>query len=374
MFRQHIRRSREMKPFRIYFDDSRFADLRNRVENTRWNHSHAGEDWALGTPAGALRDVLKYWVNEYDWRKKEAELNGYPQYLCDINGQQIHFFHIPATTRDGPTVLMCHGWPDSFLRYAKTFPFLKDYNLVVPSMPGFAFSALPAKGYSNNSEVADLWHKLMTEILGYESYFVTGGDMGRGVACYLADRYREEVKGLLLTDVGFAKDIATAPDDTLFPEELRYKEAAAEWTRYDGAYINIQSTKPLSLGYGLNDSPVGMAGWLLEKFHDWSDRERFSMDDLCDNLTLYWMCGCAATSIRMYHGNSFTLPPMGKITQPVGIARFPKDILPVPKSWIERNYNLIQYTEMPHGGHFTAMEAPEPFAGALKEFIEKVLV
>lgn len=226
--------------------------------------------------------------------------------------------------------------------------------------------------FLNNSDVADLWHVLMTEILGYKSYFVTGGDMGRGVACYLADRYPAEINGLFLTDMGFARDIMTAPENTLTADELKYKEAAAEWMRIDGAYISIQSTKPLSLGHALSDSPAGIAGWLLEKFHDWSDWERFSMDDLCDNLTLYWMCNCAATSIMMYHGNTFTLPPMGRITQPVGIAQFPKDILPVPKTWIERNYNLVQYSEMPYGGHFTAMEAPGPFSKALAEFVGRL--
>lgn len=361
-----------MTPFRISFDESRFEELRGRVNATRWNSEPSCSGRNLGTPQDELRGVLDYWVNSYDWKRKESELNAYPQYLCEIAGLRIHFFHIPSTDKDAPTVLMCHGWPDSFLRYAKTFPLLRKFNLVVPSMPGFAFSSLPEKGYSNNSEVADLWHTLMTEILGYREYFVTGGDMGRGVACYLASRYGDEVKGLLLTDVGFAKDIATAPDDSLTAEELEYKKAAAEWMRFDGAYIGIQGTKPMSLGYGLEDSPAGMAGWLLEKYHDWSDPKRFSLDDICDNLTLYWMCGCASTSIRMYHGNSFTLPPLGKISQPTAIARFPKDIFPVPRPWIERNYNLVQFSEMPYGGHFTAMEAPEPFSDALTEFVEKL--
>lgn len=358
-------------PFEIEFGADEFTKLKIQIQNSPYLHTSPISDWTLGTPTDALRNVLSYWTDRYDWQPKQRQLNSFPQYLCDIKGLRIHFFHIPSATENAPTVLMCHGWPDSFLRYARTFPLLKDYNLVVPSMPGFAFSSLPAKGFSNNSEVADLWHTLMTDVLGYKTYFVTGGDMGRGVSCYLAGRYPEEVRGLFLTDVGFAKDIASAPDNSLSPEELKYKEAALKWMRYDGAYINIQSTKPLSLGYGLNDSPIGMAGWLLEKFHDWSDWERFGLDNLCDNLTLYRMCACTATSIMMYHGNTFTLPPMGKITQPVGIAQFPKDILPVPKSWIERNYNLIQYSEMPYGGHFTAMEAPEPFAQALSEFIAK---
>lgn len=356
-------------PFRININRAEFTYLRERVANSRLSKFYDTSDWRTGTPMCSLREVMKYWTEDYDWKKKEDALNRYPQYIWNIKGMQIHFFHIPSATKDAPTILMCHGWPDSFLRYAKTFNMLKNYNLVVPSMPGFGFSTLSAKGFTNNSEVADLWHILMTEILGYRHYFVTGGDMGRGVSCYIADRYPREVKGLFLTDVGFAKDIASAPDSSLSHEELKYKEAALRWMRYDGAYINIQSTKPMSLGYGLSDSPVGMAGWLLEKFHDWSDWARFSMDDLCDNLTLYWMCDCAATSIIMYHGNTFNLPPIGRITQPIGMAQFPKDILPVPKTWIEKNYNLIQYSEMPFGGHFTAMEAPEPFSKTLSEFV-----
>lgn len=358
--------------FRIDFPDSLFAELRQKSLSSRWPSTSGCTGWSLGTPAVDLHNVIDYWTGKYDWRRKERELNQYPQFLVKISGLDIHFFHIPSAQKHAPAILMCHGWPDSLLRYAKTFPLLTDYSLIVPSMPGFAFSPLPAKGFSNNSDVADLWHILMTEILGYDSYFITGGDMGRGVACYLASRYPREVRGLMLTDVGFAKDIVSAPDDSLSPAELKYKNDATQWMRLDGAYIGIQGTRPLSLGYGLSDSPLGMAGWLFEKFHDWSDWDRFSLDDLCDNLTLYWMCNCASSSIMAYHGNSFTLPPMGKVTQPVAIAQFPKDILPVPKSWIERHYNLVQYSEMPFGGHFTAMEDPVDFSKALSQFVVRL--
>ena len=358
-----------IKEFHINFDESRFADLKTRIAATRWPEGASFNGWQHGTPIDALREIMEYWSNGYDWKTKEAELNQYPQYICEDNDLSLHFFHIPGKRPDAVPILMAHGWPDSFLRYAKTFPLLSDYSLVVPSMPGFAFSTLPEKGYINNSETADLYHRLMTEILGYKSYVAVGGDMGRGVVCYLATGYPESVRGLLLTDVGFAKDIATAPDNQLTKEELDYKRAATEWMQKEGAYINIQSTKPMSLGFGLSDSPSGMAGWLVEKYHDWSDWERFSIDDLLDNLTLYWMTNCAQSSIRQYYGNSYTLPPMGKVTVPTAIARFPKDILPVPKPWIERNYPLVQFSEMPYGGHFTAMEAPEPFSLALREFI-----
>ncbi len=230
----------------------------------------------------------------------------------------------------------------------------------------------PAKGWINNVETAEICHKLMTSILGYEKYFVTGGDMGRGVSFYLANNYPEEVLGLYLTDVGAATSIVMSSDDKLSPDELEYKKMFQEWMREDGVYINMQGTKPYSLGYGLADSPIGMVGWLVEKFHDWSDWDRFSMNDLLNNITLYWMTNCVASSITAYYGNTFTLPPLGKTTTPIGIAHFPHDILPVPKDWIIRNYNLVHYTDMPHGGHFTAMEAPEPFAADIKIFIDKI--
>lgn len=363
---------KNIHPYKIAFNESQFTDLRRRIADTRWPSETNSNDWSLGTPTGVLRNVMEHWCKDYDWQRKERELNQYPQYLCKIKDITIHFFHIPGNKPDSTPILMAHGWPDSFLRYAKTFPLLEDYSLVVPSMPGFAFSTLPSKGYINNSDTADIYHHLMTQVLGYSSYIATGGDMGRGVVCYLASRHPDTVKGLMLTDVGLAKDIVTAPDSALTADEREYKRAASEWLQKEGAYISIQSTKPSSLGFGLSDSPTGMAGLLVEKFHDWSDREHLSMEDLLDNLTVYWMTNCAQSSIRAYYGNSYTLPEMGQVSVPMGIARFPKDILPVPKTWIEKHYNLIQFSEMPYGGHFTAMEAPEPFADALKEFIAKL--
>ncbi len=358
--------------FKIKFPIALFRDLNRRIAGTRWPSVWSVNDWSFGTPVNALREVLEYFSDGYNWDDKDRELNRYPQYLCDIDGITLHFFHIPGKSKDAMPILMAHGWPDSFLRYAKTFPLLGDHTLIVPSMPGFAFSSLPQKGYVNNSDVADIYHRLMTDILGYCSYVATGGDMGRGVVCYLASRHPEAVKGLFLTDVGFAGSLVAAQDDTLSAEELAYKKAATEWMKMDGAYIGIQSTRPLSLGYGLSDSPVGMAGWLLEKYHDWSDWDRFSYDDFLDNFVIYWMTNCAQSSVRAYYGNSFTLPPIAKVTVPTAIVRFPKDILPVPKSWIDRNYPVIEYREMPYGGHFTAMEAPAPFADALIEFINKI--
>jgi len=326
----------------------------------------------LGTDSEYLTALLNYWRNDYNWYHKERELDQYPQFTCELDGLTIHFFHIRSSRKGAKPLLLTHGWPDSFLRYAKIFPLLTDYDLVVPSLPGFAFSTLPPKGFMNNAEVAELWHRLMTEVLGYKEYAASGGDMGRGVTCYLATRYPKEVKGIHLTDVGLAGSLVSAPDESLTPDELAYKRRAIEWQRMEGAYINIQSTKPQSLAYALSDSPAGMAAWIVEKYHAWSDWSLLTMDDLCDCLTLYWVTNTACSSIRAYHGNSFTLPPLGRVQVPTAIAAFPHDVLPVPKKWVEQNYPVIMYTEMPRGGHFTALEQPKEFSENIVQFMNKI--
>lgn len=361
-----------MEPFHIHFCEDQMDDLRRRIGQTRLPRTFQGEAWRFGTDEGYLSSLLAYWRDGYDWTAKERELNQYPQFVCQLDGLTIHFFHIRGTRRGALPLLLTHGWPDSFLRYAKVFPLLSEHDLVVPSLPGFAFSTLPPKGFLNNAEVAGLWHRLMTEVLGYREYAASGGDMGRGVTCFLAARYPQEVKGIHLTDVGMAGDLISAPDGALPPDELAYKRRASEWLRTEGAYISIHGTKPQTLAYLLSDSPAGMAAWLTEKYRAWSDWPLLTMDDILDCLTLYWMTNTACTSIRAYHGNSFTLPPLGKISVPTAIAAFPHDVLPVPRAWVERNYPVIMYTEMPRGGHFTALEQPREFAENVLQFLDAV--
>ena len=238
-----------IKEFYIHFEEKDLNDLRSRIASARLPRASTHGTWAFGTDGGYLTALLNYWRNEYDWYSKDRELNQYSQFTCELDGLMIHFFHIRSSRAGAKPLLLTHGWPDSFLRYAKAFPLLADYDLIVPSLPGFAFSTLPSKGFMNNAEVAELWHRLMTEVLGYKEYAASGGDMGRGVTCYLAARYPEEVKGIHLTDVGMAGALVAAPDEALTPDELAYKRKAMEWQRMEGAYINIQSTKPQSLAY-----------------------------------------------------------------------------------------------------------------------------
>ena len=253
-----------MEPFVIRFRKEEIDDLHHRIDNTRMPKTFPRENWDLGVDDGYLSSLLAYWRKDYDWSRKEAELNRYPQFTCELDGMTIHFFHLKGTKPGALPLLLTHGWPDSFLRYVKLFPLLSEFDLVVPSLPGFAFSTLPSKGFSNNAEVAETWHKLMTQVLGYKEYAASGGDMGRGVTCYLAARYPEEVRGIHLTDVGFAANLVAKPDEALTVEELDYKRRAQMWTRMEGAYISINGTKPQTLAYNmLSDSPAGMASMSL---------------------------------------------------------------------------------------------------------------
>ena len=359
-----------MEEFQIHFSEEQWDDLRHRLDGARLPKIWEGAGWSFGTERDSLTTLLDYWKSDYDWYAKERELNQYPQFTCEIGGVTVHFFYIRTSKKGTLPLILTHGWPDSFLRYAKLFPILNDYDLIVPSLPGFAFSTLPQKGFMNNAETAELWHKLMTDVLGYQEYAAAGGDMGRGVTCYLATRHPDVVRGIHLTDVGLVRELIHASDEELSHEELDYKHRASEWLKQEAAYMNIHSTKPETLAYALGDSPVGMASWLLEKYHAWSDPGLLTMDDLCDSLTLYWMTNTACTSIRAYYGNTFTLPEMGRVNVPTAIAAFPRDVLPAPREWTEKNYSVIRYTEMLRGGHFTALEQPEAFAEDISEFME----
>ena len=361
-----------MDPFRIHFDATQVDNLHARLDAVRLP-SRTDNNSDHGISSGLLDQILREW-RDYDWKPAEERLNSYDQYLGQLDGVDVHFFHIRSKTPNAPAILLCHGWPDSFLRYAKLFGEMPDFDLVVPSLPGFAFSALPDSGYANNYTVSELWLRLMRDVLGYNQFIVSGGDMGRGVACYLAANHPEAVRGLHLTDVGFVRELIARPDDELNTEELAYKHRALEWQRLEGAYINIQSTKPQTLSYSLADSPAGAAAWFGEKYHAWSDWPHFSMDDMLEALTLSWMTNTGGTCIRMYHGNTFDLPPLDirNIKAPVGFTAFPKDILPAPRAWIEQNYPVVRYDEMDFGGHFTALENPEGFRTSLTAFADSL--
>ncbi|WP_442591940.1 epoxide hydrolase family protein [Pedobacter sp. AW31-3R] len=374
-----------IKKFKIEISDEVLQDLNNRLDHTKWPGYLTNSDWECGTDKGYLQSLVSYWRNDYDWRLQESELNQYAQFTSNVDGVDIHFIYVKGKGKNAIPLILTHGWPDSIIRYKKIIALLTDpasfggdandsFDLIIPSLPGFGFSSTPGFSGCNNSKVADLWAKLMTENLGYSQFAAGGGDIGSGVTRYLALQHPELVLGIYLNDVGIIKDLLTTVDlDNLSAEEIQYKKIAQQWIAQEGGYMSIQSTKPQTLAYGLSDSPVGLAAWIIEKFRSWSDcnedlQNSYSMDELITNVMIYWITNTIGTSVQMYFENTHSLSPMSKIGVPTGVGLFPKDILLPPRTWAEKNLNIVHWTEMPRGGHFAAMEEPFLFAEDITKF------
>ena len=380
-----------IEKFKIQIPDKTLDDLAIRLANIRWPDQLKDSKWERGTNKDDLQSLVNYWKNEYDWRSQEKEFNRYDQFKCYVDDIDIHFFYEKGKGTNSLPLILTHGWPDSFIRYQKIIPLLTDpvsyggdpndsFDVIIPSLPGFGFSSKPEHGGYNNSQVAGLWAKLMTEKLGYAQFAAAGGDMGSGVTRYLALNYSELLLGIHLTDIGIIRDLFTSIDEnSLSSAEINYKRKAQQWIAQEGGYMSIQSTKPQTLAYGLSDSPVGLAAWIMEKFHSWSDckgnfENSFTKDELLNNIMIYWLTNTVASSARMYYENTHSLPSMNKIKVPTGLALFPADILLPPKEWAEKNLNIIHWSEMPRGGHFTAMEEPYLFVEDIRKFFRMIRI
>ncbi len=377
-----------IEPFRIHVPDEVLDDLRYRLNHVRWPEQVKDSGWERGTELTALQDLITYWQEQYDWRAQESELNGFNQFRSSIDGIDVHFVHEKGKGPNPMPIILTHGWPDSFLRYRKIIPMLTDparfggdpddaFDVIVPSLPGFGFSSIPNQRGINNERVSRIWAKLMTEELGYLTFAAAGGDMGSGVTRYLAANHPELLIGIHLTDIGIIRGLMSAPEEQLSEEELRYKRNAQEWVSREGGYMSIQSTKPQTLAYGLSDSPVGLAGWIMEKFQGWCDPRggigrTISIDELLTNIMIYWVTNTVGSTANMYYENTHTLPPLGRIEVPTAAALFPEDILLPPKEWAMRNLNITRWTPMLRGGHFTAMEEPELLAEDIRAFYREM--
>lgn len=372
--------------FHIHVSDEVLDDLKFRLQIIRWPDQVEESGWDRGTDLDYLRSLVSYWRDRYDWRKQESELNRFSQYTCNIDGIDVHFVHERGKGPHPLPIILTHGWPDSYLRYQKVIPYLTDpasyggdpedsFDVIVPSIPGFGFSSKPKHPGVNNSRVSEMWASLMTNELGYKKFAAAGGDMGSGVTRYLASNHPELLIGIHLTDIGILRNLMTSQEAALSDDELRYKKAAMEWISDEGGYMSIQSTRPQTLAYGLSDSPAGLAGWLIEKFRVWSDcngnlQQKFTVDELITHIMIYWVTNTVGSAAHMYYENSHSLPPLGYIEVPTGMALFPADVLLPPKAWAERNLNVTRWTSMPHGGHFPAWEEPELFARDIRAFFK----
>ncbi len=371
--------------FHIHIADEVLDDLKRRLDHVRWPDQVKDAAWERGTEIGYLQSLVAYWRDHFDWRKQEAELNRFSQFHCIVDEVDVHFVHERGKGPDPLPIILTHGWPDSFIRYQKIIPLLTDparyggnaedsFDVIVPSLPGFGFSRRPDHGGVNNYSVSKLWAKLMTKELGYQKFAAGGGDMGSGVTRYLASANPELLFGIHLTDIGILRNLIASQDPAgLSEEERNYISAAQKWLSLEGGYIALQSTKPHTVAYGLSDSPVGLAAWIIEKFRAWSDcngdlRQRFSEDELLTNIMIYWTTNTIDSSTSMYYENMHSLPPMGHIDVPTGVALFAAEVLLPPRKWAEQNLNIAHWALMPRGGHFAAMEEPELLAQDIREF------
>ena len=379
-FAQNKPNMQTAKPFKIEVAQSVLDDLKARIKQTRWADAPENAGWNYGTSPDYLKELADYWVNKYDWRKHEAQLNKFPQFTVEIDGVKLHFLHIKGKGSNPKPLLLTHGWPDCFYRFYKAIPLLTEQNfdVVIPSIPGFGFSDHVAK---NDDGTADLFYKLMTEVLGYKTFVAAGGDMGGPITKSLANGYPQAVKAIFLTDVGY-------PDGTedwskMSPAEQQFGQTIQQWWYQEGAYNMMQSTKPQTVAFGLNDSPVGLASWILEKFNTWrfdsanqGIETSFTKDELLTNITIYWVTQTINTSMRTYLENTRATYSGGLrsgkyVETPTGVAHFPGDG-PLPKEWAQRKVNVKRFTDFPSGGHFAALEKPAEWVKELNAFFSEV--
>lgn len=377
-----------VEKFQINIPQATLDDLNERLARTRWPDEIEEAGWDYGTNAAYLRELAYYWQHDYDWREHEADLNEFNNFRAQIDGLRIHFIHEKGKGAKPLPLLLTHGWPDSFWRFSKIIPMLTDperfggqaedaFDVVVPSIPGFGFSDKPNQRGMNNVRVADLFATLMAE-LGYDRYAAHGGDWGRGITASLGIGQAAKTVGIHLTDVPHWQ-LLTKPPDSLSEAEQTYLAAGQAWSRAEGAYSAIQGTKPQTLAYGLTDSPVGLASWLVEKFRTWSDckgdvENSFTKDELLTNITLYWVTGTINSANRIYYETQHMeqKAPEARVEVPTGLALFPKDLMAPPREVAERLYNVQRWTEMPRGGHFAAFEEPELLVHELRAFFRSL--
>jgi len=332
-----------------------------------------------------MKELVDYWLKEFDWRKTENEINAFPNFIAEIGGYKIHFMHIKGKGKKSIPLILTHGWPDSFLGMMKLITFLtqdaeQSFDLVIPSLLGYGFSQKVVIPNPSIQLMGELWGKLMKE-LGYEKYGAHGGDFGSGVSTSLALQYPDNIIGLHVNNIeGYYKPYFL-DEVKLSVEEVQFEKEDEAWYDSEGAYSHQQRTRPITLAYGLNDSPVGLCAWIIEKFFAWSDcngniESVFTKDELLSNITLYWITETIHSSMRLY-GESrktplhFTKDEFVKV--PVGIARFPIDEPFPPRRYIERGYNIQHWTDMPVGGHFASAEQPKLLAQDIRKFFNSIL-
>jgi epoxide hydrolase len=371
------------EPFHISVPDADLTDLRERLTRTRWPDEIDGAGWDYGIPLDYMQDVCAYWAHEYDWRERERRLNGFDQFRTAIDGVGIHLIHARSPEPGAFPLVITHGWPGSVVEFLKVIGPLTDpvryggsaddaFDVVCPSLPGYAFSDRPSERGWNADRTARAW-KVLMERLGYDRYGAQGGDWGSLVSTLLATHDPEHCAALHLN-----MPIAPPDPDTmgeLTEAETRSLEDAAAYDKSDSGYMKQQSTRPQTLAYGLADSPTAQAAWILEKFWSWTDGDGhpenvLGRDELLDNVMLYWLTDTGGSSARMYYE---TIGQPGaaasaEVAVPTGCSIFPREIFRPSRRWAEKRFNIVYWNEPPRGGHFAAFEVPELFVDEMRTF------
>ena len=356
-----------IEPFRVEVSPQVIADFRDRLGATRWP---SGITDTGGVPLADMRGIVRYVIEEFDWPAQERAINQMPHFRADVGGLRLHYIHSKSTSPDATPLLLLHGWPGSFVEMLSMAPLLmKSFQLVIPSLPGYGFSDSASSAGMSNARVAELLAALMS-VLGYDRFAVQGGDWGAGIATWLAVTFPTRVIGIHLNYI--PGSYAPYVDGEPSAEEAAFLIERARWIEESGAYGHVQRTRPLTLAYGLSDSPAGLLAWVVEKFREWADpRSTMPLDTILANVLIYWATNTIASSMRLYLESGRT--PLrfergARIAVPCGIARFPCEAPFPPRTWIERAYNVAHWTNMPRGGHFAALEAPELLADDVKQF------
>ncbi|KUN29748.1 epoxide hydrolase [Streptomyces antibioticus] len=368
-----------VRPFTVSIPQSEIDDVKQRLARTRWPDPETVGDWSQGVRVENAKSLVHYWERGYDWRRLESELNRHPQFLTEIDGLDIHFIQVRSKNPHAMPLILTHGWPGSNLDFLKLIGPLTDpvsyggdaadsFDVVLPSLPGFGFSQKPTQAGWTVSRIADAWAELMKR-LGYAKWAAQGGDWGAVVTTALGAMQPAGLLGIHLnTQYAFPARIP----DTLTPEQRDAIDALALYTGELGGSNHLQGTKPQTVGFALADSPAGQAAWIYEKFQSKTDNrglaeDALAVDDMLDAISLYWFTNSAASSGRIYWENRTLTFAGPKVTLPVAVTVFPKDIPRVPRSWIEDTYsNLIHYAEADKGGHFAALEQPETFVSEIR--------
>ncbi|MGU3290851.1 epoxide hydrolase family protein [Williamsia sp. M5A3_1d] len=373
-----------MTPFTIDVSDDDLADLRRRLDATRWPEAETVDDWSQGIPLSYTRDLAAYWAHDYDWRSRETALNRFDQFTTDIDGLRIHFIHQRSPHPGALPLLITHGWPGSVVEFHKVIDALTDptnhggraedaFHVICPSLPGFGFSGTPTEAGWGVERTAAAWETLMGR-LGYSDYVAQGGDWGAGVTTQIG-RNRGRCIAIHTTNPIHTRP---DPDATLTAREQDAVDADRSFTGDDSAYSALQTTRPQTVGYGLVDSPVAQLAWIVEKFRSWMDCDGhpenvLSRDELLDNVMLYWVNSAGASSARLYWESMRTaFLPGDPVLLPTGVAIYPTEIYRPTREWCEPFYDITHWREMPRGGHFAAFEQPDIWVADIREFFATV--